>query len=120
MSFTVSGGLLSKPVKLTGNSVTEILVATKRTTILSVICAEIGAATPNLTVELYDTTNTTSYYLRFALAMTAKQVVVLNDEFVLPQGWKLRVTSSNASGQVDVLVNYLNPDATSLGGAGPR
>lgn len=113
MSFNVTGALLSKPVKLTGATATVILTATKRTTILSVICAEIGGDTPNLTVELYD--GSTSYYLRNALAMSANEVVVFDNEFVLPLGWSLRVTSSGASGEVDVLCNYLNPDATAQG-----
>lgn len=67
---------------------------------------ENAGATPNLTVELYD--GTTSYYLGaggatwVAKAVTAKQSLLFED-IVVPRGWKLRVTSSDAAGKFDVV-----------------
>lgn len=114
MSFTITGGvLLTKAVKITGTSATNILSATQRTNVLSLVCTEIAGATPNLTVELYDTANTTSYYVRFEKAMTAKETYVFNEFLVVPANWVLRVTSS-AADQIDVIVNYMGPDATGL------
>jgi hypothetical protein len=114
MSFNITGGaIVTEDTKLTDDTATVVLSKPKRTTVLSVVCTEIGGNTPNLTIEKYD--GSASVYLRNALAMTAKQTFVFNEPFVLGQNQALRVTSSHASGLVDVLVNYLNPDATALG-----
>ncbi len=67
---------------------------------------ENAGSTPNLTVELYD--GTSSYYLGsggsswVAKAVTAKQSVEFTN-VVVPSGWKLRVTSSDAAGKFDVV-----------------
>lgn len=113
MSFTLTGGsILTKPTKLTTTGPTELYVASKRTVIVSIIAVEIAAATPALTLELFD--GTTSYYLRNALAMTAKQALILNEPFALQSGWSLRATAG-AANQVHCLVTYMSPDATALG-----
>jgi len=113
MSFNISGGsILTQATKLTTTGVTNLLSADKRTTILSIIAAEITGNTPTLTLELYD--GTTSYYLRFAAAMTANQVLILDSPFVLNTGWKLRATAGTAN-RIDCFVNYVPPDATALG-----
>ena len=117
MSFNITGGgILSKATKLTATTPTDILDAPGRTTVLSIICTEIAAATPALTLALFD--GTTTYYLRNALAMTARQTFIFNEPLVLNAGWKLRATAG-AANQIDVLVNYLNADKTSQG-AGVR
>ena len=111
MSFQVlsNGGLLTEKTILTGNTATTVLDLGKAVLIESIVCVEVGGATPNLTIEVYD--GTTSYYRRNAKAMAAKE------RFEEP-GWRLdsdevvRVTSSNASGQVHVWVNYFAADAT--------
>ena len=67
---------------------------------------ENNGSTPNLTVDLYD--GTTSYYLGaggstwVAKAVTAKQSIEFTD-IVVPSGWLLRVTSSDAAGKFDVV-----------------
>lgn len=63
-------------------------------------CTEITGATPNLTIEIYD--GTTSFYLRNAKAMTAKEEVLKDQGFTLDPGSFLRVTAS-AANQVDVV-----------------
>lgn len=113
MSYNVTGVIATKPTKLSDNTATTVLGTSKRTTVLSIVCTEWGNGTPTVTIDLYD--GTTTYYLRNALAMTAKQTITFDTEFVLAQNQVLRVTSSDASGEVDVLVNYLNPDATAQG-----
>lgn len=113
MSFTLTGGsILTKAAKLTTTDATALYTADKRTTILSIICAEIAGSTPNLTIELYD--GLSSYYLRNAKAMVAKEAVIFNEPFVLNVGWALRITAG-AANQIDAFVSYLSPDATALG-----
>ena len=113
MSFTLTGGsILTRATKLTTTAATDLYVASKRTVILSVVATEIAGSGPNLTLELFD--GTTSYYLRNALAMTAKQSLILNEPFALQSGWALRATAGTAN-QIDCLVTYMSPDATALG-----
>lgn len=113
MSYTLTGGvILTKATKLTTTGATDLYVASKRTVILSIVCTEIAAATPALTLALFD--GTTSYYLRNAFAMTAKQTFIFNEPFALQSGWTLRATAG-AANQVDCLVTYMSPDATALG-----
>jgi len=115
MSFTLTGGsILTKATKLTTTSATVLYGGSgiKRTVILSVIATEIAGATPTLTLELFD--GTTSYYLRNALAMTAKQTLIFNEPLALQSGWSLRATAGTAN-QIDCFVTYMSPDATALG-----
>lgn len=64
---------------------------------------EYGGATPTITVEVYDTNSSTSYYLGSggftwkAKAMTALQSLFFDDGYAIPQGSVLRVTSSAGS-----------------------
>lgn len=96
--------------KITGNSVTDIVDATTGTIHVAWFrVSENNGSTPNLTVELYDVANTTSYYLGdttnftwVAKAVTAKQSVLFDQGYVVQYGWKLRVTSSDAAGRFDV------------------
>lgn len=68
---------------------------------------ENAGSTPNLTVELFDGTN--SFYLGTggvewrARAVTAGQSITFGDGYILPNKWKLRVTSSDAAGKFTVL-----------------
>lgn len=114
MSFTILGAPpITAYTKLTGNTATTVLPGVKQTvTILSVECTETNGGTPNLTIDVYDTANTTAYYKKNAQAMTAKQTVLYDEPFTIPNGWVLRVTSSDASGHVDVMVNYIPGDAS--------
>jgi hypothetical protein len=115
VSFNITGGALSSPlpIKLTGNTVTDVFTAVQATRVLSITCCEnTGSATPNLTVEKYDGTN--SYYIRKAVAMTAGTAFIYNEPFELPAGWKIRVTSSDASGKIDAHVSIINPSALSV------
>lgn len=73
-------------------------------------CTEITGATPNLTIELFD--GTTSFYLRNAKAMTAKESVIFDSGIWLNPGTFLRITGSVAN-QVDVVVMRSLPNAQS-------
>ncbi len=109
MSFNTDvAGLEPIAVRLTGSTVTDIVDAT--TDAWDIPWAAFGehaGTTPNLTVELYDVANTTSYYLSAdgycwnAKALTAKQAIAW-DDLTVPLGWKLRATSSHASGNIHV------------------
>lgn len=115
MSFTITGGSIrTNAVKLTSTANTELLYADKRTVILSVLATNLGTGTPALTIELFDQATPTSYYLSYQVPMTSRGMVMLDSPFVLQGGWTLKATAGTA-GQIDVLVNYLAPDATALG-----
>ena len=67
---------------------------------------ENAGSTPSVTVDLYD--GTTAYLLGTGgavyktKALTAGQSVTFSEGYVVPKGWKLRVTSNNAAGQITV------------------
>lgn len=96
--------------KITGNTVVDLVDGTTgQVNVPWFRVSENNGSTPNLTVELYDVANTTSYYLGdatgatwVAKAVTAKQSVAFTDGYVVPLGWKLRITSSDAAGKFDV------------------
>lgn len=99
--------------KLTGNTATAIYTASEGSTLIrSIIACETNGATPTLTLEVYDVANTTSYYLRKALALSAGTPYVFNEPFMLPANWSIRATSSDASGRIDVHVAYEDPSAS--------
>lgn len=115
MSFTLTGGsILTKPTILTTTGATVLYggSGTKRTVILSVVAVEVAAATPTLTLDLFD--GTTAYRLRNALAMTAKQTFIFNEPIVLPVNWSLRATADTPN-QIECFVTFMSPDATALG-----
>jgi len=123
MTYNISGGaILGEATKLTANTATTVLGPNPTSAvILSVVCTEIGNVTPNLTIAKVNAAGTVTIYYRFQKAMTAKETVVFETPIVLKTGWKLQVTSSTATGLVDVDVSYLAPDKTSQGTwAGPQ
>lgn len=80
-------------------------------------CNEYAGGTPSLTVEIYDVTNTISYYCGSngftwkAKALTALQSVLFDDGIVVPNGHQLRVTASVAN-QVMVMGVYVGKQTT--------
>lgn len=108
-SFITGSGFQSEYVRLTNSSATDVLVADSATTVASMQFTERAGTTPNLTIAVYDGTNT--YYFRNAYPMTANQTVTFNEPFWVPNGWKVRVTSSHASGNVDVIISFFSPNA---------
>lgn len=96
-------------VKIANSTVTDIVDGSDggwNIPWMSVGCSH--AATPNVTVELYDVANTTSFYLVAdgycwnARAMPEEKFGISFDDVVVPKGWKIRVTSSDSSGRLDV------------------
>lgn len=114
MSYFITGsGLITVYGKLADNSATAVLTAVSATTVVSIVCTENAGATPNLTIAVFDPSGATvTYYLRNAVAMTAKQTVTYSEPIVLNPGWSIHVTSSSVTGGVDVLVNHFNANAT--------
>jgi hypothetical protein len=117
VSFTITGTIQTIATKLTVTTPVVLLTATKRTTIVSIIAAEITGNTPTLSIELYD--GTTSYYLRFQAAMTANGIVTIDTPFVLNVGWSLRATAGTAN-RIDIILNHLTADATAVGSFVPN
>lgn len=117
MTYTVNGGtILTECVKLTTNTVTDLLTAKGKTLVVAIYAAEIAGATPNLTLEKYD--GTSSFYLRNAKAMTAKELMQLDVLLNLKNGEKIRATAS-AANQIDIWVSYMAADKTALGAYTP-
>ena len=113
MSYTVNGGtILTEAVKLTTNTVTDILTAKGKTLVVAIYAAEINGSTPTITLEKYD--GTTSFYLTNAKPMTARQLLELNVLVNLKNGEKIRATAS-AANQIDIWVSYLAADKTAMG-----
>ena len=110
MTYNVSGGsILGADANLTDNTATTILgPVASNTIVLSVVCTETGGATPNLSI--FKTNGVRTIYYRNAKAMTARETVVFETPIFLRVGWSLKVTSSNASGLVDVDLTYLDPN----------
>ncbi|CDP52352.1 hypothetical protein [Devosia sp. DBB001] len=107
MSYNVSGGnLLPAWTKITSAGAKDILDLGTRAGVLSIMVTELSGGTPNLTLEVYDGTN--SYFLRYQKPMAAKETFVFNEPFGLDPNQKLRVTVS--AGNADVCVIYINPN----------
>lgn len=105
----LGNGAVETLVKITGNTATTIIDCTtsKAVAVGLLQVNENNGSTPNLTVALTD--GTTTYCLGaggstwVAKAVTAKQSVEFSP-FVIPTGFALKVTSSDAAGKFDVLV----------------
>lgn len=102
--FKIDGPILSDdPVRLTGNTATIVFTATGATSIASIICTP-TSGTPNLTIEIFNAAGSSIMTLRKAVATTAGTPVIFNEVFTISPGQTIRVTSSAASGDMDVLV----------------
>jgi len=112
MSYLIEGALQTEDTKLTDNTETTVYTADSATTIVSITATENNAGTPTLTIEKHDGTN--SYYLRKAVAMTAGTAFIWDSPFRLPHGWTLKVTSSDAQGEIDVSVSYVTSVAAAM------
>lgn len=97
--------------QVTANTATTIIdgQTTGQANIVGFVVQENAGSTPNLTVDFYDVANTKSYPLAdtshvvwVTKAVTARQSVEFGSQ-VLPAGWKLRITSSDAAGKFDVI-----------------
>lgn len=115
MSISIGGALITEWATVANNSITTVFTATRRTPITSVIVTETNGGTPTLTLARYD--GAARKYLRKAVAMVAGMAFVFDTPFVLDPGNKLEVTSSDASGHMDVAVTYVNPVAPASGRA---
>jgi len=111
--FSVLAGI-SEYGKISNNTTTTIYTASIGTTrVRSVICCENAGSTPNLTLEVNDGTN--SYYKRKAVAMTAGSETIFNEPFYVPQGWTVKITSSDAAGKIDWTITYDAPSRAAAG-----
>lgn len=104
--FTFPGGA-SNPISqiITGTGPTVLNLGTANApggrNVALFRVSEILGGTPNLTVEIFDATN--SYYLGSsgvtykAKALTAFQSILFDDGYTLPTGWSIRITCSVGS-----------------------
>lgn len=107
MSFqTEVKGLEAIAVKVTSTTVKDIVDGSNFAYDVPLLSfGEVGNTTANWTLELYDVANTTSYYLvTGGFCWVAKGVTALQGftfiDLVVPKGWKIRATSSHASGNI--------------------
>lgn len=104
-----SGGAITEDGRLTGNTATVIFTATGATWIRSITATDNAAGSPTVTVEKYDGVSV-SRVMRRVTAVP----LTLNEPFLLPVGWSIRMTSSNASGLIDWSITYDGPSAGKL------
>lgn len=117
-AFTLAGGAVDK-IREKITVTTPVVVAGSADYQVGVVwfqCNEIGGATPSLTVEIYDASTSTSYYLGIngttyrAKALVMAQSVFFEAGIVLNPNEFLRITVS-AADQVDVVGLSLLPNA---------
>jgi hypothetical protein len=99
-------GFVVNPIKLilTGTSANVITTGSLKTvTVPYFRVSEYGGGTPNVTVEIYNTVSTVSYYLGSggstwkAKAVTALQSLLFDDGYDLDLNDQLRITASSAN-----------------------
>lgn len=102
--FKIDGPVLSDdPVRLTANTATIVFTATGATSIASIICTP-TTGSPNLTIEIFNAAGSSIMTLRKAVATTAGTAFIFNEVFTISPQQTIRVTSSAAGGDMDVLV----------------
>lgn len=103
-----SGGAITEDGALTGNTATTIFTATGATWIRSITACDNAVGGPTVTIDKYD--GSTARHIKRAVAVP----VIFNEPFLLPVGWSIRMTSSNASGLIDWSITYDGPSAGKL------
>jgi len=101
-------GIVTEDGTLTGNTATVVFTATGATYIRVITATDNAAGGPTVTVDKYD--GTSAYVMRRAAAVP----LTLDTPFLLPVGWKIRLTSSNASGLIDWSITYDPPAAARI------
>lgn len=102
--FKIESPVLSDdPTRLTGNTATTVFTAVGRTSIASIICTP-TSGTPTCTIEIFSAAGSGIMKLRAAQATTAGTPLIFNEVITLNPGQSIKVTSSSASGDMDVLV----------------
>lgn len=105
MTISIIGAIVPQNTTITANTVTTVLSLGRLATLASItVCPTTG--TPSLSVSIYD--GTTRRYLRKAVAMTAGTPFVYDTPQALNRKDAVEVTSSSATGDMDVFVNYLS------------
>lgn len=109
MSVLVNGQPQTEWTNITANTATTVFTAAKKTTVVSIAASETAGSTP--TLAIWRLKAAAVYYLRSALAVTARQRVLIDEVLVLDQGDTIVVQSNDAAGKFDVTVTYLAPSA---------
>lgn len=102
--FQLAGGVADKiRQKLTATTPTVVAgSADNQTGVVWLACTEITGGTPNLSIEVYDASTSTSYYLRYQKAMTARETFIFEAGLLLNPNEFLRVTAGTVN-QIDVV-----------------
>ena len=119
--FLAEGQIRTARVRLSGVTATTIIDAGKSGTLVDNIhVCNMGAGTPDITIDCYDVTNTTAYVLVQEHSLTArgtestelgvpKSIYDYILPFNLPATWLLRVTSTVGSSVVHVTATHVKP-----------
>jgi len=108
MSDINKQGALTEDGTLTGNTATTIFTAVGATWIRSITASDNAAGAPTVTIDKYD--GSTAKIIK----RVASVPLIFNEPFLLPVGWFIRMTSSNASGLIDWSITYEGPSAAKL------
>lgn len=108
MTISILGAILPQNTTISNNSITTVLSLSRLATMASITVTP-TTGTPNLSISIYD--GTTRRYLRKAVAMTAGTPFVYDTPQGLGRKDVVEVTSSSATGDMDVFVNYLSEAA---------
>jgi hypothetical protein len=99
--FAPGGAYGRRDAKLTTTNATTIVDGANAAVLVSLTCTEITGGVATLTIAIVNTAGTT-VYLRNALAMTAKQTLILDTGWPLDVGDLVKVTASIAD-NIDVI-----------------
>lgn len=100
----------TKVVKLATTAVQTVIPAqSANISITEITVTEISGNATTFSIELYDTANTTSYYLANTKAISSRQVLQYEINpvtgLVLRKGWQLRATAGTAN-RIDVTATH--------------
>lgn len=113
MADLSQAGGLSEYGSLTGNTLTTIFTSQGQTRVRTLQFGEnTGAATPALTIGIYNESGTLVYTKRKAVAFaTAGTELTYDVPFYLNPQWSVRLTSGDAAGKIDWCITYDAPAA---------
>jgi len=103
----MANNFLSTEVTLSNNSETDIITTTSNKQILIGFTAANKTTTAvNLTVKMNDGSNDFVICNAVSIPPNSK-MEILKGKFVLGSGYKLKATSSNSSGHIDIVMGLL-------------
>jgi hypothetical protein len=101
-------GVVTEDGTLADNAATSIFTATGATYIRVIAAEKNAAGSHTVTVDKYN--GSAAKVVRFTAALP----LTYDTPFLLPPGWSIRLTSSDASGKIDWSITYDPPAAARI------